>query len=77
MLKQFWMFGIGVLFIAFGLYTSDKLPALIGEIISTIGAFAMWETASIWIVENPENRIKQRWIKLITQTEITCETLNH
>ena len=27
-----------------------------------------------WIVENPGNRIKQRWIKLITQTEITCET---
>ena len=35
------------------------------------------KAASIWIVENPENRIKQRWIKLITQTEITCETLNY
>ena len=54
MIKQFWMFGIGVLFIAFGLYASDKLPALTGEIISTIGAFSMWEAASIWIVENPE-----------------------
>lgn len=74
MIKQLWMFGIGVLFIAFGLYASDKLPALTGEIISTIGAFSMWEAASIWIVENPENRIKQRWIKLIAQTEITCET---
>ena len=67
------MFGIGVLFIAFGLYASDMLPALTGEIISMIGAFSMWEAASIWIVENPENRIKQRWIKLIAQTEITCE----
>ena len=74
MIKQAWMFGIGVLFIAFGLYASDRLPALTGEIISTIGAFSMWEAASIWIVQNPENRIRQRWIKLITQTEITCET---
>ena len=73
MIKQLWMFGIGVLFIALGLFASDKLPALTGEIISTVGAFSMWEAASIWIVENPENRIKQRWIKLITQTEITCE----
>ena len=75
-IKQLWMFGIGILFIAFGLYSSDKLPALTGEIISTIGAFSMWEAASIWIVENPKNRIKQRWLKLIAQTEITCETRN-
>ena len=74
MVKQLWMFCIGVLFIVLGLYTSDKIPVLIGEIISTIGAFSMWETANIWIVENPENRLKQRWINLLTQTEITCSS---
>ena len=74
MLKQLWMFVIGVVFITFGIYTSDKLPILPEEIVSTIGAFSMWEAASIWIVENPEIRIKQKWIMLLTKTEITAET---
>ena len=63
------MFGIGVLFIGVGLLLADRLPALTGEIISTIGAFSMWEAAGIWIVENPGNRIKQRWIELLLKTE--------
>lgn len=71
--KQLWMFGVGVLFIAVGLYAASVLPALLGEIISTIGAFAMWEAASIWIVENPRNRVKRKWIDSLTQTELTFE----
>lgn len=73
-LKQIWMFALGVLFIGLGLYAADKLPALPGEIISTIGAFSMWEAASIWIVENPGNRLRRRWIDTASQTEIVCET---
>ena len=69
--KQLWMFGVGVLFIAVGLYAASILPALLGEIISTIGAFAMWEAASIWIVQNPSNRIKRKWIDSLTRTEVT------
>lgn len=69
LIKQLWMFGIGVLFIGVGLLLADRLPALTGEIISTIGAFSMWEAAGIWIVENPGNRIKQRWIELLLKTE--------
>ena len=71
--KQIWMFGIGVLFIGSGLIMSDRLPALSGEIISTIGAFSMWEAASIWIVENPKNRISRRWLDIISKTEILCD----
>lgn len=71
--KQLWMFGVGVLFIAVGLYAASVLPALLGEIISTIGAFAMWEAASIWIVENPRNRLKRKWVDSLMQTELTVE----
>ena len=72
-IKQTWMFGIGVLFIGAGLIVSEKLPALPGEIISTIGAFSMWEAASIWIIENPKNRISRRWLNMISKTEIQCD----
>ena len=73
MVKQLWMFGIGVVFIGFGIYATDKLPTLIGEIISTVGAFSMWEAASIWIVENPGNSLKKHWIDILEKTEIVCE----
>ena len=72
-IKQLWMFGIGVLFIGLGIYASGRLPALPGEIISTIGAFSMWEAASIWIVENPKNRVSRRWLDIISKTEILCD----
>lgn len=68
-IKQLWMFMIGVFFISFGIILSGRLPVLIGEIISTIGAFSLWETADIWIVENPENRIKLKWIELLFRTD--------
>ena len=73
--KQLWMFGIGVLFIGIGLITADRLPSLSGEIISTIGAFSMWEAANIWIVQNPKNRMYRRLLDLISKTEIRCDTV--
>lgn len=72
--KQLWMFAIGVFFIALGLVFADRLPALTGEIISTVGAFSMWEAASIWIVENPGNRLRRKWLDLLSHTKIICET---
>ena len=72
-IKQMWMFGIGVLLIGIGLIASDRFPELPGEIISTIGAFSMWEAASIRIIENPKNRISRRWLNVISKTEILCD----
>ncbi len=73
MIRQFWMFAIGVLCIGFGIYAVISVPALPGEIISTIGAFSMWEAASVWIVKNPENRLKRRWLDLLSKTRIEYE----
>ena len=70
MIKQLWMFCIGTLFIAAGLFFADRLPALTGEIISTIGAFSMWEAAGVWIVENPKTRLKKRYIDKLSKTEL-------
>lgn len=74
-IKQLWMFSIGVVFIAGGLFFADRLPALTGEIISTIGAFSMWEAAGIWIVENPKIRLRKRYIEQLSATEIKFRKL--
>ena len=52
-LKQLWMFVIGIVFIALSVILNAKIDIILFQIISTIGAFAIWEAASIWIVENP------------------------
>lgn len=76
MKKQLWMFGIGVFFIILGLAAGSHISLLTSEIISTIGAFSLWEAASIWIVENPYNRVKQKWIRIISHTELINKVLH-
>ena len=65
--KQLWMFGVGVCFIVMSLILEATVNLVIYTILSTIGAFAMWEAAAIWIVENPKNRLHQRMIRKIAQ----------
>ena len=60
LLQQFWMFGIGVLFIALSLAFEDKVGMVWYTVLSTIGAFSMWEAASIWIIQNPKLRMRKR-----------------
>ena len=52
-LKQLWMFIIGIVFIGLSIILDSKIDMLVFQIISTIGAFAIWEASSIWIVDNP------------------------
>lgn len=70
-IKQLWMFGIGCLFILAGILLSSHVGELTAAILSTIGSFSLWEAAAIWIVQNPMNRLKQRWISSLKRTEFT------
>lgn len=73
--KQAWMFCIGVVFIALSVALQGKVSMVVYTVLSTIGAFSMWEAAAIWIVENPENRIKKRLIRRITNNmKFLCTT---
>ena len=64
--KQIWMFGVGVAFIAASLVLESVIPVLPYMILSTIGAFAMWEAASIWIIQGPQLRLRRRVIERVT-----------
>jgi len=57
--QQLWMFGVGVLFIALSLMLQPMLNVVWFTVLSTIGAFSMWEAAGIWIVENPKLRMRK------------------
>jgi len=62
-IKQAWMFFIGVAFIATSLFAQPHVNVVVFTVLSTIGAFALWEAAAIWIVEGPTNRIRKRVLK--------------
>ena len=73
-IKQLWMFLIGVVCISFGIYAAGWLSVLPGEIISTVGAFSLWEAASVWIVENPKSRMERRRLELMRNMQLTVES---
>ena len=56
--QQIWMFGLGVLFIALSLLLQPMVDVVWFTVLSTIGAFSIWEAASIWIVQNPKLRLQ-------------------
>ena len=62
LIKKQWMVIVGVVFITLSITLQPRLNSLIFTVLSTIGAFAIWEAASIWIVQNPELRAQARTI---------------
>lgn len=60
MVQQLWLFAIGVAFIALSLLVESKVSVVWFTVLSTIGAFSMWEAASIWILQNPMLRLRRR-----------------
>ncbi len=63
--QQAWMFGVGVLFIAVSLLLDGKVGMVWYTVLSTIGAFSMWEAAGIWIIHNPKLRMRKKIAKAI------------
>ena len=55
MIHQLWMFGIGVLFLYLSIVLQEKVSVVWFTVLSTIGSLAIWEAASIWIIENPKS----------------------
>ncbi len=72
--QQLWMFTVGVVFITLSLFLKEKVSVVWFTVLSTIGAYSMWEAASIWIIHNP--RLRRRLImvkKLKNDTRITIK----
>ncbi len=65
--QQLWMFGIGVLFIVLSLAFENKVGAVWYTVLSTIGAFSMWEAAGIWIIQNPKLRMRKKMTRTIKE----------
>ena len=60
---------------ALSLLVQSQVNTLTYTILSTIGAFAMWVAAAIWIVENPKRRVRRHIFDKLKQdvdVEIIC-----
>ena len=57
------MLCIGIAFILISILVSEKVNAIVLEIIAAIGSFSVWEFANSWLVE--KKRLRKEKIKLI------------
>ena len=64
-IQQLWLLSIGVVFIAISAMLESQVSVIWFTVLSTIGAFSVWEAANIWIVENPKLRLRKRMIRRI------------
>lgn len=62
-LRQIWMLTIGLIFVAISIAVELLVSEFSFTILSTIGAFALWEAANLWIVETPQLRIRRIIVK--------------
>ena len=67
------MFIIGVVFIVLWLVVSAVSEGVGAEVLSIIGSFAVWESANIWILDNPEIRMNKLFVKHLRDAEIIIE----
>lgn len=70
--RQLRLFLIGVVFIALRFIVSSGTERIWLEVLSIIGSFAVWEATSIWLIKNPDTRIKKMLIRLLENIDITC-----
>ncbi len=75
LVQQLHMFAVCVCFIAVSLALESKVGVVWFTVLSTIGAFSMWEAASIWIIQNPRLRLRKRIVgKLKDNISISVES---
>ena len=73
-MQELLMFIIGLAFITISLSLQDRIPIVWYTVLSTIGAFSIWEASSFWIVKNPKVGIRKKILeKLRSHTAITFE----
>ena len=71
---QLWMFLVGVAFITASLVLQSRVSVVWFTVLSTIGAFSMWQAASIWIIDNPKLRLRRRFFRVLREkTELVFE----
>ncbi len=71
-MQQLWMFLIGVLFIAVSLFAQGKVNAVIFTVLSTIGAFSIWEASGFFIIKNPQLRFRRRMVNWLREKGRIC-----
>lgn len=76
-LRQMWMLAIGVVFVALSIAVELIVSEFSFTILSTIGAFALWEAANLWIVETPQLRIRRLFVKHMNENyTVIFKTMN-
>lgn len=76
-LRQLWLLIIGVAFVAVSIAVELLVSEFSFTILSTIGAFALWEVANGWILENPQLRLRRLLVRHMNENyTVIYKTMN-
>lgn len=67
MVKQIWLFAIGLALISLSLYLQSRVSTLQFTVISTLGTFSIWEGASVWILQTPALNLNKLVFRRLTK----------
>ena len=72
-MQQLRLLVIGLAFVACGIYLMSRFNSVVHEVISIVGSFAVWEAASIWILQNPRRKLRHRLLERLQQVRLIVE----
>ena len=76
-IRQLWLLIIGVAFVAVSIAVELLVSEFSFTVLSTIGAFALWEVANGWILDNPQLRLRRLLVKHMNNNyTVIFKTLN-
>lgn len=76
-LRQLWLLIIGVAFVAVSIAVELLVSEFSFTVLSTIGAFALWEVANGWILENPQLRLRRLLVRHMNENyTVIFKTMN-
>lgn len=64
------LLGIGIVFVLIGILFASAMGEVTAAIVSTIGSFAIWEAAAVWIEEMPLIKAKERILLRLAEADI-------
>ena len=64
------LLGIGIVFVLIGIIFAGGMGEVTAAIVSTIGSFAIWEAAAVWLEEMPIIKAKDRILLRLSEADI-------
>ena len=73
--KQIWLLVTGLIFISISFILSQISESLLYTVVSTIGSFAIWESANSWLLDRKIIKFNKFKLMKLKKSNIVCKNI--